>query len=144
MRRLNIALRRQAAMNVTRVSVRHDKLVYVIVADKKFQYPRGRSRVAYIGTTKNGVSRVAQSAAYRSDEILRKRGVQEFHVRIVACRPRQRVKTWRKLERALLIVFRETYGKVPLCNSYGRAMTLGDELEYFSRARLKRILEDLA
>src|SRR5207247_9671411 len=41
----------------------HKKLVYVILTDRKYRYPKGRSRVVYVGTTKNGFDRVAQSAA---------------------------------------------------------------------------------
>jgi hypothetical protein len=55
---------------VTRVAARHVKLVYVIVADKRLKYPRGRSGIVYIGTTRNGFSRVAQSAADWTDFIL--------------------------------------------------------------------------
>lgn len=49
-------------MEVNRVTVGKDKLVYVILQDKKMQYPEGRSRVVYIGTTKNGGARIATSA----------------------------------------------------------------------------------
>jgi len=65
-------------MRVTRVAVGNAKLVYVIVADKRLTYPEGRSKIAYVGTTKNGVSRVAQSAAFRTDQSLNRRGVQSF------------------------------------------------------------------
>jgi hypothetical protein len=111
--RLHVSLKRKAAMTVTRVVVGEEKLVYVIVADKKMEYSTGRSRVVYIGTTKNGVARVAQSAANWTDKVLGQRGVEAFEVRIVTCRPRQRVKSWIKLERALLLAFRERYGEVP-------------------------------
>jgi predicted GIY-YIG superfamily endonuclease len=143
-RRLTISLRRHEAIRVTRVAVSHRKLVYVIVADKKLSYPRGRSRIVYIGTTKNGVNRVAQSAAYRAEKVLNLHGVEEFAVRIVACRPRQRVKTWKKLERALLLAFREIYGEVPKRNTQGKKMSWRDETEYFAKPRLLRILGDLA
>lgn len=143
-RRLSVKLRRQDAMRVTRVAVGSAKLVYVIVADKKLAYPNGRSRIAYIGTTKNGVSRLAQSAAYRTDEILGRRGVQSFRVHVVTCRPRQKVKTWFKLERAFLLVFRETFGKVPVCNSHGKGITVHDEFSYFARTRIQRVIDDLS
>lgn len=130
-------------MTVTRVVVGEDKLVYVIVADKKIQYQKGRSRIVYIGTTKNGVTRVAQSAAQRTDAVLGLRGVESFEVRIVTCRPRQRVKTWIKLERALLLAFRERYGEVPSCNTQGKGISEADEFDYFTKSRLNRILEEL-
>lgn len=130
-------------MWVTRIALHHLKLVYVVVADKLLSYPLGRSRVVYIGTTKNGVSRVAQSAAYRTDTVLRLRGVTTFSVRVVTCRARRRVKTWRKLERALLLTFREVYGAVPICNTQGKGMRWGDECDYFAYSRLVSILDDL-
>ena len=131
-------------MEISRISIGNEKLVYVILADTKLNYPGGRSRVAYIGTTKNGISRVANSVAERAPVVLRLRGVESFEVRIVTCRPRQRVKTWLKLERALLLSFRELYGEVPRCNTHGKNIVERDEFRYFARSRLNRILEDLA
>lgn len=131
-------------MRVTRVAVGKAKLVYLIVADKKLSYPEGRSKIAYVGTTKNGVWRVAQSAAHRTYEILTRRGVQSFRVHVVTCRPRQNVKTWLKLERAFLLAFREMFGAVPVCNSHGKKIAERDEFDYFARARIGRVIEDLS
>ena len=142
--RLRVALQRRVAMEVHRVSLKNDKLVYVVLQDKKYQYPNGRSRVVYIGTTQNGVSRMAVSAAYRSEEIFAGWGVEKLEIRIVTCRPRRRVKTWIKLERALLLSFRDLYGVPPVSNSQGSRIRERDEFEYFSRSRLRRIFEDLA
>ncbi len=143
-RRLSISLRHGHALEATRVSVGRNNLVYAIVADKKFKYPRGRSRVAYIGTTRHGVHRVAASVAGKADEILTERGVRSCRAHIITCRARQRVKTWLKLERALLVVFRQLYGHVPRFNSHGRKMGPRDVFDYFSRARVRSILEELA
>lgn len=127
------------------MAIGSDKLVYVIVADKKLKYPKGRSRMAYVGTTKHGVSRVAQSAASRADQILREPGVRSFRVHVVTCRPKAGVRTWLKLERAVLLAFRERFGEVPVCNSQGKRMKERDEFEkYFARARIKRVIEDLS
>jgi len=142
-RRLSVSLRHGHALEATRVSVGRSKLVYVIVADKKIKYPKGRSRVAYIGTTRKGVRRVAASVAGKADEILGLRGVKSCRAHIITCRPRQRVKTWLKLERALLVTFRELYGRIPECNSHGKEMKRRDEFEYFSYARIRRVLEEL-
>jgi len=142
--RLHVSLKRREALTVTRVAAGKDKLVYVIVADKKIDYPNGRTKVVYIGTTRNGVARVAQSAANWTDAVLSLHGVESFTVRIITCRPRQRVKTWIKLERALLLAFREHYGEVPKCNTQGKGISETDEFEYFTKSRLGRILEDLA
>ena len=131
-------------MSVTRVSLRGAKLVYVIVADKKLNYAGGRSRVAYIGTTKKGITRISQSVAARAEAVLGLHGVEEFEVRVVTCRPRQRVKSWLKLERALLLCFREKFCEVPKCNSHGKRIREAGEFTLFSKARIKRILDDLS
>ena len=143
-RRLSVTLKRDPAIEVSRVSLGGQKLVYILVQDKKHKYKKGRSRVAYIGTTKNGANRVANSSAVRAGDILGSRGVRRFEARIITCRPRQNVKTWVKLERALLLTFREMYGEVPRCNSHGKKIKEFDEYRYFAKSRLKRILEDLA
>jgi hypothetical protein len=142
--RLYISLKRDPALAATRVSVGKQKLVYVLVADKRLRYPRGKSRIAYVGTTKRGLLRVAGSVASRADEILAVPGVQSFVARIVTCQPRQRVKTWQVLERALLLKFREIYGASPRCNYHGRRLKPGDEFEYFHPRRVKAIIEDLS
>ncbi len=142
LRRSTVALQRGYAMHVNRLSG-HIKLVYAILIDKKYKYENGRSRIVYIGTTKNGFSRVAQSAAAWADDIFQLRGVKEFEVRIITCRPRRNLKTWRILERALLLQFREIYGEIPAANTQGKNITEKNEFKVFSRRRIHRILEDL-
>jgi hypothetical protein len=144
MPRLRISLKRHSAVRVDRLSHGRKTLVYVLLADKKIAYMDGRSKVVYIGTTKNGMDRIAQSVAARSDAIFALRGVLEFNAHIVTCTPRQSIKTWHKLERALLLEFRNLYGETPECNGTGHQMAETDEFEYFSRSRVRRILEDLA
>ena len=131
-------------MRVSRVSIGKRKLVYVAVADKRIKYAEGRSYVVYIGTTRKGLSRIAQSAAARAEDILSIHGVTEFTVRVITCQPRQNVRSWQKLERALLIMFRQMYGEPPLCNTQGKRMRETDEFEYFRKGRVQRILEELA
>ena len=143
-RRLQLSLKRGEAMRVTPVAVGKDKLVYILVADKKLKYPDGRSRIAYIGTTQKGISRIARSIAIRADDILSLHGVREFHARVVTCPPRQNVRTWHKLERALLIEFREMYGDVPHCNTQGNKMKETDEFEYFRLRAVRRVIDDLS
>jgi hypothetical protein len=121
-----------------------NKMVYVLVQDRKHQYRNGRSSVVYIGTTKNGRDRIAQSAAYRADAIFGGRGVREFRARVITCRPRQNVRTWVKLERALLLTFRDMYGQVPALNIHGKRIKALDELRYFRDDRLRFILGELA
>lgn len=143
-RRANISLKKDTAFKVTRVSVGDDRLVYVMVACKKLNYSKGRSRIAYIGTTKNGIFRVSGSVAERADHILRLHGVESFEVRIITCHRRKHVKMWYRLERALLVVFRELYGEPPRCNGQTHGKNAGTVFDLFARARVKRVLEDLA
>ena len=144
MSRLHVTLMRAEAMSVHRIVVGKSKLVYFIIADKRLDYASGRSRIAYIGTTENGSSRVASSAAFRAEEILSWRGVYSLHTRIITCRPRQNVKSWKKLERACLLAFRERFGQVPWCNIQGKGIQEVDEFLYFSRPRIDRIIDDLS
>jgi hypothetical protein len=131
-------------MTLTRVSLRDMKLVYVIVScAKKLRYAQGRSRIAYIGTTKKGAARVATSAAKRARDVLRLHGVDSCEVRIVACTRRRNVKTWYKLEAALALMHREMFGEVPTCNHTFQKRKWGDLLTYFTRKKLRRIVEDM-
>lgn len=131
-------------MEATRVSIGKSKLVYILCADRRIKYAGGRSRIVYVGTTKRGIRRVAGSVARRADDILQLRGVRRFHARIVTCRPRQRVKTWLVLERALLLEFRKRFGEPPKCNTHGKKIRERDEFDYFRRKRIATILDDLS
>jgi hypothetical protein len=144
LRRIKLSLNRDHAMHATRVSVGKSKLVYVLVADKKLKYTEGKSRIAYIGTTKKGTARIAQSVAARADAILGIRGVRSFHARVITCRRRRHVKTWHYLERALLIKFKELFGEVPACNSHGSNMKRGKEFDYFADFGLEQVIEELS
>jgi hypothetical protein len=143
LKRLTITLKKKEAMQVTRVSIGKKKLVYLILVKKPLKYQWGRSRVAYIGTTKRGVGRIAQSAAAKAESILNLYGVRDFIVRVLTCPPRPNVKTWVKLERALLLVFRHRYGTLPKCNTQGKKMKERDEFNYFNKSRLEKLLENL-
>jgi len=145
LRRLNIKSHRYEALYVSRVADHADHLVYVFCCDKRLLYPNGKkSRIAYIGTTASGVWRLTSSAAERASQILGRRGVESFYAYVLTCTPRQRIKTWHKLERALLLEFRELFGRVPICNTHGRKMKETDEFEYFARPRVIDIIEDLS
>lgn len=144
-RRLPISLKRNPAITATLVSLDGDRLVYLLIADRRLRYATGKSRIAYIGTTKNGASRIASSVAARAPDILAIRGVRSFEARVVTCKPRQNVKTWHVLERAFLLEFRDLFGEVPWCNSHGTNIRERQEFsKYFSRSRVRGILEDLS
>jgi hypothetical protein len=130
-------------MTVTRVALAAEKLVYVICANRPITYILGNSPVFYIGTTQKGAKRIAQSVAFRADEVLGTHGVTTFDVRVLTTRARRGVKTWKLLERALLIGFRERYGEVPRCNVHGKRFVEDREFEIFSRAKVAKIMEAL-
>lgn len=144
LRRLQLSLKHEAALTATRVSIGKKKLVYVLVADRRLLYPKGKSRIAYIGTTQKGMSRIARSVAVRANDILALRGVKSFQARILTCPPRRNVSTWLKLERALLIAFKEKFGEVPKCNSHGTRMKETDEFRYFRKNGVLGILDELS
>jgi hypothetical protein len=130
-------------MRVTRAALVAERLVYVLVADKRLRYAEGRSRIAYIGVTTRGHLRIAESVAHRSRRLLELRGVRSFEVRVVTCRARRNVETWRELERALIVSFREQFGEVPLCNSQGKRMGARRVFEIFTRRRVDAVLDEM-
>lgn len=130
-------------MHITNVSVGNDKLCYLLVVDKKLSYPTGRSKIAYIGTTEKGLTRISQSVAAKADEVLAIHGVKAFEARVVTCAPRQNVRTWHKLERAMLLIFRELFGEIPRLNRQGNRIRATNEFDYFAESRIKTILEDI-
>ncbi|MGA9363103.1 MAG: GIY-YIG nuclease family protein [Bacteroidota bacterium] len=143
LRRLSLSLKRETAIAATRVTIGKDRLVYVLVADKRLKYNFGKSRIAYIGTTKKGLSRISQSVASRADQILSTPGVRSFSARIVTCKRRRKVKTWHKLERALLLEFKERFQSVPTCNRKGIRMKETDEFRYFSKSAVRNVIDEL-
>ena len=142
--RLKVALKAEPALTATRVSVENDRLVYVLVANKLLRYQYGKSAIAYIGTTRKGISRIAQSVAARAERILRLHGVKGFEVRILTCGRRQNVSTWRKLERACLIAFRKEFGEVPRFNKQGSKIKESDEFHYFKYGRVGEVIKSLS
>jgi len=143
MRRRQVSLHLDA-MRITRIALGSANLVYVVVATKELKYPNGMSKIAYVGSSKKGVWRMAQSAAYWAAAILRKRGVDSIHVHVVACRHLQKQKTWQKLERAFLLTFRKMFGAVPMCNSQGKKIIERDEFAYFTPSGIERVIRELS
>ena len=82
--------------------------------------------------------------AVRANDILELRGVRSFTARIITCPPRRNVSTWLKLERALLLGFKEKFGEVPKCNSHGKRMKETDEFRYFRKKGVLRVVDDLS
>src|SRR6267378_2736386 len=118
-RRFSVSCKRLHAMSVTGIARGEGRLVYLLVADKHLKYDQGWSRIAYIGKSKRGIDRIAESAAKRSKKIFSQRGVNGFEVRILTWSGGQRVASANKLENALLWVFIERFGARPICNAKG-------------------------
>jgi hypothetical protein len=132
-------------MTISRNSLDHEKIVYILRANKPRKYKSGdRSHIYYIGTTKNGASRVASSLASRAEKALGSHGIKHLEAFVVSCRPRQHVKIWVKLETALLARFRSFYYEQPFCNVHGNSTKykwtpkLG---QLFSQRRIDTILK---
>ncbi len=142
MRRLKAKLQTQPILRLSRKGTNERKLVYFIVVPKPLRYPLGKSRIVYIGTTGQGLDRIAKSTAYRARYVLRIRGVKSFDVFIATCTRRPRVKTWEQFERALLVLFRQVYGRPPRCNELGKRTREGQLFNLFNRTRLKSILKE--
>jgi predicted GIY-YIG superfamily endonuclease len=143
-RRLKIKLSKQPCVIIHRAAFRNDKLVYVGCANRKIRYPvRDRSRIVYIGTTKKGARRIASSAAAKGEELLYEHGMKDLQFYVITCTRRQAVESWRKLERALIIRFRELYGAIPEGNRAGRFWRWRDERLYFSQDKLDEVIHAL-
>ena len=140
-KKLTIRTYKKPAVVINRSAVATDRLVYIAVANKALKYTYGRSRIVYIGTTKAGASRIAASAAAKAKKMLALYGVTRLEFHVVFCPRRQRVQAWKKLERGLLLCFRQEYGKVPNCNTQGKRMKWRDERKYFTERRLRSIIE---
>jgi len=137
---LKVKKHKGIALEVHRLAIKVDKLVYVLLTNKKLKYKYGRSRVAYIGTTKKGARRIMQSAAMKAGELLEEYGIKTLEAHIITCQRRQGVETWKKLERALLLEFRAHYGEVPMGNNQGKGIRERDEFRYFRRSRIRSVM----
>ena len=142
--RLRVSLSRQPAMRMTRAGLAHEHVVHVLVTRTPVKYPRGRSRVVAIGMSHHGVASVASSLARRAEEILVRRGISECDVRVVTWRGRRRARAWETLERAMLLVFRETFGEMPIGNTQGKSLREQDEFQYFSRQSVRNVILELS
>ena len=129
---------------ITRQALKREKLVYVAVANKSQRYPRGRSSIVYIGTTKKGVGRIAASAAGQARKLLSNHGVRRLHLFVVSCTSLRGVETWKKLESGLLMAFKDLHWSVPVGNTQGKNREWRDERDYFSENRLKNIIRELS
>jgi len=143
-RKIRLKWQRRAAITITREAYAASELVYIAYANKRLHYPHGHSRVAYIGTTKTGAWRVANSAVWRAEDVLNRQGIHTLEFWLIPTPRRGRQATYRKLERALLLRFRERYGCVPCANKQGGNLRWRDEHDYFTAGSIEKIINDCA
>lgn len=137
-------------ISIMRDALKDQCTSYLILVNRNLRYERGRSRIIYIGETIDGIRCVAESTASRT-HILREHGVRELNTYTVSCTPcqgsRRKRDMWRDaqdLERAMLKVFEDLYGRIPKCNQQGPGPRAQDALERFSRNRICGILRRLS
>ncbi len=141
-RTLRVRVSKESALTVDRSSMWKDRLVYILVANKKFRYQSGkRTHVLYIGTTGRGARRPAASAVAKAMSIFGDvHGVKQIGVYLLNCGPRRSVKTWQKLESALLAVFCQRYYQLPIENKKRGEYVNEEDIRYFRRENLVKVL----
>lgn len=142
--KLVVKFRKQPSFVIYRTAFRDEKLVYIIRANKRLCYSYGKSRIAYIGTTKKGARRIASSAVGKGENLLYLYGIKHLELHIVTCGRVQGVETWKKLERALILRFRERFGEAPRANSAFKKGHWRDEKRYFSEKKLDKVIDGLS
>jgi len=146
-RKLNISLRPQTALTVTRVRTNSDRMVYVFVANKPLLYKWGnkrhKSRIAYIGVSQRGLRRLTESVRERAEEILSKHGVRSFEVRVVTCKGKKHVRTWEQLEDGFLNTFKREFGSLPICNTKEPGDSSAFE-NHFNPKRIREVIRQLS
>lgn len=140
-RKLSISRSKSFAVAITRRAIRAKKLVYIAKANKPIKYKLGKSHIAYIGTTKEGANRIAESAAKKAREFLIKHGIKKLEFFVITCGARKRIETWKKLESALILAFRSSFGEPPKGNSHGVKLKWKDEKEYFKTSALEKTIK---
>jgi len=108
-RKARISLGSQPVMTACRRGLGKERIVYLLAVDRLLLYKGKRSCIAYIGTSKRGLSRIATSVAHQGEKAFRLHGVKNIYAFVLTSRGRQGTKLWKKLERAALLTFkRET------------------------------------
>jgi predicted GIY-YIG superfamily endonuclease len=143
-KRIRLNVSKSSAITIGRIAIKADKLVYVAKANKKIRYKYGRSRILYFGTTKAGARRIAQSAASRAEQFLTDYGIKSLEFHIVTANAVPGLKSWRLVERALILRFHELFGEPPKGNVVGKRMRWNDELKYLTHGKLDNVIHELS
>ena len=142
MRTLRIKCSKNPFLTVERSKQKLRRMVYILVANKYYRYPKNKrkSRIIYIGTTGKGARRPAASAVDKASEAFRLRGVKKIEVHIVTCAGRKAVKTWKKLEAALIAAFWERYFDIPEYNKIKGGVRSVEDVSLFRPKALQKLL----
>lgn len=142
---LRVRVSPESALTVDRSRMWKKRLVYVLVANRRFKYPSGRrTYVLYIGTTGKGARRPAASAVEKAMAIFGDvRGVKQIGVYLLNSGSRRNVRTWEKLESALLAAFWQRYFSLPRENKRRGEYVNEEDIRYFRRDNLVNILRKL-
>jgi hypothetical protein len=124
-----------------------NRLVYLLISNKPIRYRKGRSRIAYVGTTSKGIRRIAQSAAYRITQAFDKfRGSTRFDAHVVwtttkrGPQTKKAAKIWKLLESAIIIRFRQIHGEAPKLNVHGKKLKPKNEFDVFRRVAIDNLI----
>jgi predicted GIY-YIG superfamily endonuclease len=120
-RKLRLTIGKHPAIIIGRTAIKADKLVYVACANKQIHYQYGRSKILYFGTTKAGARRIASSAANKAEVFLEDYGVKELIFHVVTSNKIPGLNSWRLVERALIIRFRESLWRATQRKCRGQA-----------------------
>lgn len=133
MKKSHLSVIKTPALTIVRQAIKKDKCIYILVVNKGIEYNWKKSKIIYIGTTKNGASRIGESVVEKAEKALLLHGVNKIEAFIVSCRPRKKVKMWNKLESAFVLAFRGEYGSVPKYNDKFKKKKPTDEFDYFNK-----------
>jgi hypothetical protein len=140
-RKLRLNISHHPAIIIGRTAIRAEKLVYVACANKRIRYTYGSSKILYFGTTKAGARRIASSAASKAEKFLENYGVKELKFHVITSNAIPGLKSWRLVERALIIRFREIHGEPPKGNIVGKHMKWKDEMKYITYHKLNDVIQ---
>lgn len=137
---MKLKLNKNPLLRISRSATRDTRVVYLAIANRKFRYHLGKSPIVYIGTTKIGIRRVAHSAASKAEQIIKEYNCKYLDFYTISASGYPGVAIWEKLERALIIRFRELYGDVPKYNQSFRKARWREEKRYFKESVLDKMI----
>lgn len=139
---LRVRASKESVLTIDHSRMWKERLVYILVANKRFKYRSGRrTHILYIGTTGKGAKRPATSAVAKAMATFSEvRGVKQIGVYLLNTASRRNVRSWQKLESALLAVFCQRYYELPKENKKRGEYVNEEDIRYFRRENLLKIL----